>query len=289
MRVADAADRGDALTSGVLPLAAAAGLAWQAVAGGVWRAEVPMAGKGPLASVRVVALRLDPRQVRFELASALRDQSTRGAWTVDSLPAGALAGFNAGQFTGPMPWGWLVRDGHEEQPPGRGGLAMAFAVDDSGRVGLLEPGELAAHRERAVLGFQSYPAILVARGALPGALQARGRGVDLEHRDSRLALGVLEDGGVLVALTRFTGLGPAGEQLPWGPTAGEMAAWMRARGCRRAVLLDGGMSGQLAARAADGSMTRWRNWRPVPLGLLVMPRGSPISSAITSPARPAGR
>ena len=248
-----------------------------------------MAGKGPLASVRVIALRIDPRQVRFELKSTLRDQSTRGAWTVDSLPAGAMAGFNAGQFTGPMPWGWLVRDRHEVQPPGRGALAMAFAVDDSGRVELLEPGELAAHRERTALGFQSYPAILIARGEVPAALQAPGRGVDLEHRDSRLALGVLADGSVLVALTRFTGLGPAGEQLPWGPTAGEMAAWMRARGCRRAVLLDGGMSGQLAARATDGSMTRWRNWRPVPLGLLVMPRGSPSSGTIASPGPPAGR
>jgi len=36
--------------------------------------------------------------------------------------------------------------------------------------------------------------------------------------------------------------------------------------------LDGGMSGQLAARAADGSITRRRNWRPVPLALLVRPR-----------------
>lgn len=247
-----------------------------------------MAAEGPLAQVRAVALRLDPRQVRFELVSALRDQSTRGAWTVDSLPPDALAGFNAGQFTGPIPWGWLVQDGHEVQPPGRGALAMAFAVDDSGRAELLEPEELAARHQRAVLGFQSYPALLVSRGALPGALQAPGRGVDLAHRDSRLALGVLEDGSVLVALTRFTGLGAAGEQLPWGPTAGEMAAWMRARGCRRAVLLDGGMSGQLAVRDARGGLTRWRNWRPVPLGMSVMSRVSSLSSAspaATSPHR----
>ena len=234
-----------------------------------------MAAEGPLATVRVVALRLDPRQVRFELVSALRDQSTRGAWTVDSLPAGALAGFNAGQFTGPIPWGWLVRDGHEEQPAGAGTLAMAFVVDDSGRVVLLEPHELAAHRARAALAFQSYPALLVGRGERPRELSRPGRGVDLEHRDSRLALGLLEDGSVLVALTRFTGLGPAGEQLPWGPTVVEMAAWMRSRGCRRAVLLDGGMSGQLAVRDARGSLVRWRNWRPVPLALLAMPRTPP--------------
>ena len=259
----------------LLPLAAAAGLLWQPAAAGVWRAEAAMAQKGPLASVRVVALKLDPRQVRFELVTALRDQSTRGAWTVDSLPAGALAGFNAGQFTGAVPWGWVVRDGHEEQPAGAGSLAMAFVVDDSGGVALLEPRELPVHRPRAMLAFQSYPALLVGRGDPPRELAAAGRGVNLDHRDSRVALGQLADGSVLVAVTRFTGLGPAGERLPWGPTVGEMAAWMRARGCRRAVLLDGGMSGQMAVRAADHTLTQWKNLRPVPLALLAMPRTPP--------------
>ena len=275
MRVADAAHRGDALTHALLPLAAAAGLAWQAAAAGVWRAEAAMASDGPLATVRVAAVRLDPRQVRFELVSLLRDQATRGAWTVDSLPAGALAGFNAGQFTGPMPWGWLVQDGHEVQPAGSGSLAMAFVVDDSGRARLLQPHELPGERRRAVLAFQSYPALLVGRGEPPRELAAKGRGVNLEHRDSRLALGLLEDGCVLVALTRFTGLGPAGERLPWGPTVGEMAVWMRGHGCTRAVLLDGGMSGQMAVHATDGSRTRWRNLRPVPLALVAMPRTPP--------------
>ena len=231
-----------------------------------------MAENGPLATVRVVALKLDPRQVRFELVTTLRDQSTRGAWTVDSLPPAALAGFNAGQFTGPMSWGWIVRDGHEEQPAGSGSLALAFVVDDSGRVALVEPHELSAHRSGAALAFQSYPALLVGDGMLPRELEAKGRGVDLDHRDSRLALGILRDGRVLVALTRFTGLGPAGEQLPWGPTVGEMSAWMRTQGCRRAMLLDGGMSGQMAVRAADGSLASWRNWRPVPLALVVLRR-----------------
>jgi hypothetical protein len=256
----------------LLPLAAAAGLLWHTVAPGVRHAQGMMARDGPLATVRAVALELDPRQVQFELVSALRDQSTRGAWSVDSLPPAALAGFNAGQFTGPVPWGWLVRDGHEVQPAGAGALAMAFMVEDSGAVALIEPQELPAHRSRAAQAFQSYPALLVGDGVLPRELEGKGRGVDLDHRDSRLALGLLADGRVLVALTRFTGLGPAGEQLPWGPTVGEMAAWMRAAGCRRAMLLDGGMSGQMAVRAADGLLTSWRNWRPVPLALVAMPR-----------------
>jgi exopolysaccharide biosynthesis protein len=235
-------------------------------------AEAPMAGRGPLAQVRAVALELDPRRVRFELQVALREQGMRGAWTVDSLPADGVAAFNAGQFSGPAPWGWLVMDGREVQPAGTGTLAMAFVVDSAGRAALLEPRDLEALGARPSLAFQSYPALLVGNGGLPRELRARGRGADLDHRDSRLALGVRRDGTVLVALTRFTGFGTAGERLPWGPTVVEMAAWMRARGCRRAVLLDGGISGQMAVREAGGGVRRWPNLRPVPLGMVVRAR-----------------
>ena len=157
-----------------------------------------------------------------------------------------MATINAGQFSGPTPWGWLVRDGRESQPPGAGTLAMTFAVDRAGRVALLEPPELATLRAPPALAFQSYPALLVGEGDLPWELRAPGRGANLGHRDSRLALGLRRDGTLLVALTRFTGLGRTGEQLPWGPTVGEMAAWMRAglpaRGApgRRALGADGG-------------------------------------------------
>ena len=118
------------------------------------------------------------------------------------------------------------------------------------------------------VAFQSYPALLVGSGELPWEMLAPGRGVDLAHRDSRLALGVLADGSLIVALTRFSGLGPGGEMLPWGPTVGEMTAFMRSLGCRRAVLLDGGLSSQLAMRATDGSLARWPNIRAVPVGLV---------------------
>jgi hypothetical protein len=255
------------------PAFLAAGLLWQAVGPGLWQAQAPMAKRGPLATVRVVALRFDPRQVRFELRSATRDEGTRGAWTVDSLPPGGLAALNAGQFSGPVPWGWLVREGREEQPPGSGRLTMAFAVDSAGRAALAGPDEIAALRGRVRLAFQSYPSLLVGNGALPWELRARGRGADLDHRDSRLALGMSADGAIVAVLTRFAGLGSAGEQLPWGPTAPEMAEWMRSLGCRRAMLLDGGVSGQLALRAPGGVLVRWPNWRAVPLGLVVMPGG----------------
>jgi phosphodiester glycosidase len=254
------------------PLVLAAGLVWHAVQPGVWRAEAAMAARGPLASVRAVALRLDPAQVSFGLQAITRDMGTRPAWTVDSLPPEGLAACNAGQFAGPEVWGWWVSGGRELQSPGSGRLAMAFVVDPAGRAALVGPDELSQHRGRVSLAFQSYPALLVGRGSLPWELRARGRGADLDHRDSRLAIGTRPDGSVVIVLTRFAGLGHAGEQLPWGPTVGEMADWMHSLGCRRAMLLDGGMSSQLAVRTREGTLARWPNWRAVPLGLVVLPR-----------------
>lgn len=254
-----------------LPLAAASSLLWQAVAPGAWQASTPMARRGPLAPVRATMLRLDPAQVRFELHHATRDTGLRGAWTIDSLPPDALAAWNAGQFTGPAVWGWLVRDGVEEQPVGKGTLGMAFVVDDAGRAALVRAGEIDAARAGARHAFQSYPALLEREGQLPWELRAKDRGVRLDARDSRVALGVLADGRVLVAITRFTGLGEAGAELPWGPTVPEMAAFMRAQGCRRAMLLDGGLSSQMVVRHPDGTLERWANLRPVPLGMVVRP------------------
>ena len=83
--------------------------------------------------------------------------------------------------------------GVEMQPPGRGSVAMAFAVDSDGVASLLDQSELPARRGHVRLAFQSYPALLVGNGTLPWELQASGRGVDLHHRDSRLALGIRKD------------------------------------------------------------------------------------------------
>ena len=252
------------------------GVHWQAVRTGVWQAERPMAADGPLSAVHAIAIRLDPSRVRFDLAS--RDDGQR--WTIDRMPTGSTVAFNAGQFRGPWPWGWLVEDGVESQEPGRGTLAMAFVVDSAGRASLVTPDELPAARGHVRLAMQSYPALLVGDGQEPWELQDAGRGVDLDHRDSRLALGILDDGSVVVVLTRLTGLGRAGEMLPFGPTVTEMAVFMRSLGCRRAMLLDGGLSSQLALRGADGRVRQWKNWRTVPLGLVVTP--SPPTPAVTA-------
>jgi exopolysaccharide biosynthesis protein len=246
-------------------------VAWRAVCPGVSLAELPMAARGALSPVQAVAVRIDPARVTITLDRRSRDYGLSADWSVERMPPAGVVAFNAGQFTGGYPWGWLVRDGVEAQPPGSGALGMSLIVDAAGRVSLVMPAELSAARAGAMQAFQSYPALLV-DGRLPWELQAPGRGVDLAHRDSRLAVGLLPDSTMVVVLTRFTGLGSPAETFPWGPTVPEMAAFMKGLGCVRAMLLDGGISAQLALRLGNGIVRQWSNWRAVPLGLIVTPR-----------------
>lgn len=250
---------------------AALSVNWLGLCAGVSQAEIALAARGPLSSVRAVVVRVDPSRVTVTLDRRSRDSGLSADWSVERMPLEAVVAFNAGQFTGGFPWGWLVRDGQEQQAPGSGTLGMSFIVDEAGQASLVMPGELAAWRARARQAFQSYPALLV-DGRMPWELQAAGRGVDLAHRDSRLAIGLLPNKTIVVALTRFTGLGRPAETFPWGPTVPEMATFMASLGCTRAMLLDGGISGQLAVRTADGKVRQWTNWRTVPLGLVVTPR-----------------
>ena len=245
--------------------------AWQPIRPGVWFRESQLAKEGSLAPVRAVAVRIDPRLARFALDGVAGNDGGRTGWSIARIGAAGVVAFNAGQFAAGGTWGWVVRDGVELQPPGTGSVVMSFVVDSAGVASLVEQSELPSRRAHARLAFQSYPALLIGNGEMPRELAAPGRGVDLEHRDSRLALGITDDGSVVIALTRFTGLGASGDVLPWGPTVPEMAAYMRSLGCRRAVLLDGGMSGQLALRDRDGTLKRWPNWRPVPLGVVITP------------------
>ena len=260
------------MTVAVVLAAFALAVPWEPVAPGVSIRQVAMAETGPLAVVRVIAVRVDPTRVSFTLDTATRDHGSRGAWSIERTPPRALLAVNTGQFTSGGAWGWLVNNGDELKTPGTGTLAMAFVVDNRGTPVLVTNAELASVRSRARLAIQSYPMLLTGTADLPWELQAPERGVDLDHRDSRLALGMLADGSVIIALTRFTGLGAGAETLPWGPTVVEMATFMRRLGCVRAMMLDGGISSQMALRYADGTVRHWTNWRKVPMGLIVSPR-----------------
>jgi hypothetical protein len=90
------------------------------------------------------------------------------------------------------------------------------------------------------------------------------------YEERRLALGTTAAGRVVLALTRFDALGPSLGRIPFGFTSAEMATVMRALGCRDAILLDGGISGQLMVRGAGGAGRTWAGIRSVPLVLVAV-------------------
>ena len=252
--------------------AVARAVSWHDAAAGMTWGELEIAGSGEAWRLRVVLVRFDPARLRLELIAASREAGTLADWSLDRMPATAVLGLNAGQFTGGQPWGWLVHGGRVIQPPGVGALSMAFCVAASGAVRFVPA--TAIPRDGAgdvVEAFQSYP-VLLRGGEIPPPLVTPGMGVDLAHRDARLAIGELRDGSVLIALTRFDAAGEALGSLPFGPTVPEMAAIMGALGCRQAMMLDGGISAQLAVREASRELRLWRGWREVPLALVAYPR-----------------
>lgn len=253
------------------PLAAVTDrVAWKEVAPGLERGEFTLSGDGEAFRVRVIVARLDPAQLRFTLVKPADGRVFAGRWSVDEAPADAIFAINAGQFTDNRPWGWLVQDGVEQQAPGRGPLAPGVIVDSTGRVRLVAPDSIALV-QGATLAFQSYPTLLANDGEVPLPLRQDGLGVNREHRDARLALGLQRDGKVLVAMTRFEALGGVLANIPLGLTTPEMAAVMGALGASSAVLLDGGISSQMMIRAAGGTEL-WTGWRRVALGLVVTAR-----------------
>lgn len=255
--------------------AVASAIAWRPSASdGVEWGEMRISGNGEAWRLRVIVARIDPRRVRFGLRRAIRGDSLGGAWTVDSAPRDAVFAVNAGQFSYGRPWGLVVRDGDEEQAPGRGPLSTAIMIDSTGKVAFVPAHDIAAalaptHPREA---FQSYPTLLTGDGTVPHEVRGVIDGIDLAHRDSRLALGQLRDGRLLVALTRFDGLNGALSVVPFGPTVPEMSAIMGALGCRSAVMLDGGISGQMLIRDSSLTLHLWRGWRMVPMALVATAR-----------------
>jgi exopolysaccharide biosynthesis protein len=228
--------------------------------------ELQLRGASEAWRTRVVLVRFDPRRLVLSLATAFTRNED---WSIADTDSGVALAFDAGQFRHALPWGWVVSQGREVLAPEYAPLAGAVIVDSSGAVRIVAPDNVAAERERgnAREAFQSYP-MLLQDGAIPAPLREAGKGVDLAHRDARLALGTLADGRVVVALTRFDALGESFGRVPFGLTTPEMAAVMGALGCRQALLLDGGISGQLVVRKADGSVRSWSGTRGVPLGLV---------------------
>lgn len=247
-------------------------LAWRPAAEGVAWAELRLAGSGEAWRTRVIVARIDPARVRLRLDTAFDARSRRAAWTLAAAPPEAVFAVNAGQFVHAMPWGWVVLDGRQFLSPGPGPLAPAVVVDSGGAIRWIDGRAVADPRARrgAAAAFQSYPSLL-ADGTIPVALRLPGYGVDVRHRDARLAIGQARDGTLLVALTRFDGAGGALDFVPLGLTTPEMAALMGALGARDAVMLDGGISAQMLIREGERTL-RWPGLRKVPLALVAVPR-----------------
>jgi Phosphodiester glycosidase len=253
-------------------------LEWRRVAPGLEWAEARLACAAPVWRARLIVARLDPRVLALTLDMDLTRAERLPAWSIDRAPRDALLAVNAGQFTHAMPWGWVVIDGRERLRPGRGPLTSAVSIDASGGVHWSH-GDRPVTAAGVVTGFQSYPTLLQGNGAVPPALRTPGNGVDLSHRDARLALGETRDGHLLIAMTRFDVVGRAAGGVPLGPTTPEMAAILGGLGASDAVMLDGGISAQLLLRdPARPKPIRWTGMRAVPLALIVRARaavGSP--------------
>ena len=246
-------------------------LRWQRLSPGLEYATLRLACGGPTYRARLIVARLDPSQVTLSLTMDHTPADMHPAWSIDKTPPDAVLAVNAGQFTGAMPWGWVVIDGRQRLRPGRGPLSSAIAIDVDGRVRWFHGDSLPT--TGVVAGFQSYPTLLSDDGRVPEPLRASGRGVNLTHPDIRLALGETRDGRLLIAMTRYDAMGEGADRLPLGPTTPEMAAIMGALGSRDAVMLDGGISAQMLLRdSARKEPLEWHGIRKVPLALIVRPR-----------------
>ena len=250
----------------------ASALRWTAGAEGIEWADVQLAGSGEAWRTRLVVARLDPTRVRLTLDTAFTTDPRRPRWSADDAPADALLAVNAGQFLHTLPWGLVVMDGREMLPAGAGPLSSALVGDRAGRIHWAHGDAATRVREEGTSwAFQSYPTLLRA-GEVPEPLRADAGLVDVRHRDARAAIGTTTDGRLLVAITRFDGLGGRLGFVPFGLTVPEMAAVMGALGARDAMMLDGGISAQLMVKGRGGEARVWKGVRRVPLGLVARAR-----------------
>ena len=160
-------------------------IAWRSGADGIEWGEVALSGASEAWRTRVVVARMDPRRAELSLDPAF---TSNREWTVDDAADDAALAFDAGQFRGSLPWGWVLTGGREILTPQYAPLAGAVVVDSSGAVRVVAPSGVAAERARgsAREAFQSYP-MLLENGVVPAPIREEGLGVNIAHRDARLA------------------------------------------------------------------------------------------------------
>lgn len=245
-------------------------LAWRTMRAGVQLTELDLRAGTLGIPVHAIVVRCDPRAVSFALSLSTEANGMSGSWRIDSTPTDAVLGMNAGQFKETGPWGWLLIDGDRRRDPAHAPLAASVGIDASGRIRWLPAGGEVNARDMRY-GFQSFPRLLE-HGRVPRVLRD-GTLMDMAHRDARLILAESRDGSILFVLTRFGALGVVAERVPIGLTTPESVVLVIALGAWDAVMLDGGISGQLMVRDSTGTTAEWRGMRAVPLGLVARPTG----------------
>jgi uncharacterized protein YigE (DUF2233 family) len=271
-----ASGRSASLTSAASRMPAS--IQWTVRAPGVETAELPLRVLPGIIRLHVVLVRLTTGAFDTRIVHATDESHFRGTWTVDSSRTDdrVRVAVNAGQFLETGPWGWIVEGGTELAGPRRAPLAAAIGFDSTGHVRWFDDSDVAYHRThpresaRIVTAFQSYPRLLEA-GRIVDAV-ATGAGMDVSHRDTRLAIGTMDDGAIVLALTRLGRDESAASRIPIGLTTREMAGLMKAIGCRDAMMLDGGLSAQLFVRPDTAPPLLWRGARRVPIGLVFRTR-----------------
>ncbi len=181
----------------------------------------------------------------------------------------AVFAVNAGQFTC-GPWGWLVQGGAAAAAR-RGGAARArrrrAGRGAPWRSSAGQPGRRRRVR-RASSPIRRCSSTTVRSRRAP---RRPGRAWTWTTGTGGSRWASSATAGSSLALTRVEGLGGLLEVAPFGRTTPEMAALMGALGCRRAVLLDGGLSGQMMV-VDDGRRVAWKGLRQVAAGLVGLPR-----------------
>src|SRR6185295_2788290 len=119
---------------GAAPLAER--VSWRAGSDGVEWGELELRGASEAWRTRVVVARIDSRRIALSLETAF---AAGRDWTVRDAGGGVAVALGAGQFRGPLPWGWVVHRGRELLAPGSGPLAGAVVVDSSNTIQLIPP------------------------------------------------------------------------------------------------------------------------------------------------------
>jgi len=243
-------------------------ITWKDSAAGLRRGEFEVRTASGYLRNSMAIIELDPARVRFTLGitpPAARRAAAEWLAADTSLVLTSNTGlFRANGTT----QGLVVVEGRHHSALA-GWLDAVVMIEDGGlRITDVE-GARASRLPPLASAFQTLPWLI--RGGRVVYGYTSGLRLSRTHRDRRITLCLADNGTVRLLLSNFEMFGASAGAVPIGLTIPEQAALAAGAGCRDAVALDGGISAQIALRAA-GRTVRMPGWRKVPLMLLVRRR-----------------